>query len=142
PCLLKSSSHSAELGVSSSFLHNSMDHSHLKICITPYNQGNPYQALLANSIVAMGGDVSFAHALKNAASGSQLDFDILHLHWPPQVGRSPVSWARAINYLRRLQGVRRAGKTIVWTVHNATPHESKFTAPDIALARCISHQAA
>ncbi len=52
--------------------------------------------------------------------------DIVHVHWPENVvqgGRSGAAALRACVVLAALLAARLRGARIVWTVHNAAPHE-------------------
>jgi beta-1,4-mannosyltransferase len=53
--------------------------------------------------------------------------DLLHLHWPEEVYRSPQEGTldkRIRLFLDRLDRLRDYGTRIIWTVHNLKPHET------------------
>ena len=55
-------------------------------------------------------------------------YDILHLHWPDKAlnaRRLPVRAAGALAALTIIAAARQRGARVVWTAHNAAPHESR-----------------
>ena len=115
----------------------------LRVLIMPdAREANPYQALLAEAIVATGAEVRFSKGYRRVlpiwrslADCQPVEIDIVHLHWPNSYLRDR-SRAGQLFYMgkfladlaasRYLQGTR-----IVWTVHNHLAHESPF--PDLEL---------
>jgi glycosyltransferase involved in cell wall biosynthesis len=58
---------------------------------------------------------------------SDLAPDLLHLHWPEEVYRSPQEGSldeRIDRFHGRLDRLRGAGTRIIWSVHNLNPHET------------------
>ena len=89
--------------------------------------GNPYCDLLYGRLTALGVDVDadaefcFAWLVRNRRR-----VRVLHLHWPEFYYRGPAGAAtvRALaGFLACLALARVLGYRIVWTIHNALPHE-------------------
>jgi len=89
--------------------------------------GNPYCDLLYGRLTALGVDVD---------ADAQLSFEwlvrnrqrvgVLHLHWPEFYyrGRAGAATVRAlVGFLACVAVARALGYRIVWTIHNALPHE-------------------
>jgi len=89
--------------------------------------GNPYCDLLYGQLAAIGVDVEpdaelrFAWLVRNRKR-----VGVLHFHWPEFYYRGPAGAAtvRALaGFLACLALARALGYRIVWTIHNALPHE-------------------
>lgn len=86
---------------------------------------NPFVSILVDALDGAGVKVhDFAPFLPRA------DCDSFHIHWPeaifwgPLAGRiDAVAGLKAGAVIRRAAAARRAGKPVVWTVHNLVPHE-------------------
>jgi glycosyltransferase involved in cell wall biosynthesis len=84
---------------------------------------NPYTWLLCTHLVALGvrvRDFTPARALRGG-------YDILHVHWPEKAlnaGSLAGRVAGASAALGLLQAAHWHGARVVWTAHNAQPHES------------------
>jgi beta-1,4-mannosyltransferase len=120
-----------------------------------WRAGNPYQSLLADSLVAQGVRVGFHPMPKGLFALNRLPALVrrhktLHLHWVNELIAHLVwpqhPWLRCIK--RWLLGldvwlVRARGTRVVWTVHNLVSHESQNPEAELAarrtLARCCSH---
>ena len=86
---------------------------------------NPYNALLAESIQRAGGVV------QEFSVGALLTgrWNIWHLHWPEHTLHQTGHLQAANALLRRCLAIlvaRATRTTIVWTVHNAEPHDLPF----------------
>ena len=87
-------------------------------------RSNPYTWLLYSHLAPLGvrtEDFSPARALSGG-------YDILHVHWPDKALnalRLPMRAAGALTALASLDAARRRGARVVWTAHNAEPHESR-----------------
>ena len=99
-----------------------------------YRGSNPYQALLAASLpqgLARPGTIEDA---LEAAPGT-----VFHLHWEDAVYRAATTTAEAdalaLAFVAQCAALHQAGGRIVWTMHNAAPHENRFPATDLALRR-------
>jgi len=83
---------------------------------------NPY---LSQLDAALSRDVDVrAFSWRDAVRGR---FDVLHLHWPEVLVRSPSrarTWLRRAAMLAVLLQVRLGRRALVRTVHNTAPHES------------------
>jgi beta-1,4-mannosyltransferase len=85
---------------------------------------NPYTWLLYTHLTSLGVEVrefTVARALRGG-------YDVLHVHWPEKA-LPPGSWivraTGAATGLAILAAARAHGARIVWTAHNARPHESR-----------------
>jgi beta-1,4-mannosyltransferase len=91
-------------------------------------RSNPYTWLLYTHLAPLGvrtEEFSPARALRGG-------YDILQVHWPDKAlnaRRLPVRAAGALAALASLDAARRGGARVVWTAHNADPHESRH--PDL-----------
>ncbi|HKU59906.1 MAG TPA: glycosyltransferase [Gemmatimonadales bacterium] len=87
-------------------------------------RSNPYTWLLYSHLAPLGvrtEDFTFARALRGG-------YDVLHLHWPDKALNArwlPVRAAGAAGALAVIAAARRHGARVVWTAHNAKPHESR-----------------
>jgi beta-1,4-mannosyltransferase len=87
---------------------------------------NPYTWLLYSHLAELGvrvRDFTPARALRGG-------YDILHVHWPERALVRPGRLARtagAIGGVVILGVARRRGASVVWTTHNARPHEGRDT---------------
>ncbi len=85
---------------------------------------NPYTWLLYSHLASLGVRVEEFMPARAIRGG----YDVLHLHWPDKA-LNAVSWAgralRAAAALAILQAARLHGARVVWTAHNAEPHESR-----------------
>jgi glycosyltransferase involved in cell wall biosynthesis len=87
---------------------------------------NPYTWLLYTHLAGLGvrvRDFTPARALRGG-------YDILHLHWPEKAlmtGGAVARLAGAVAGRTLLAAARRHGARIVWTTHNARPHEAADT---------------
>lgn len=88
-------------------------------------QWNPYNALLAFELAALGHhvcDFTWRSLRKER-------WDIVHIHWPHfLIERSSrvTLWRTARNALARIDQAKREGAKVVWTVHNVAPHEVSY----------------
>lgn len=116
---------------------------------------NPYQSLLAQSLVAQGVRVGF-HAMPhglfalNRLPSLVRNNKTLHLHWVNDLithlvwSQNPL-WRRFKRWCLWMDVmlVRARGTRVVWTVHNLVSHESPNPRAEMAarrtLARCCSH---
>jgi glycosyltransferase involved in cell wall biosynthesis len=91
--------------------------------------GNPYCDLLYRGVAATGtrvverADLSLAWVVRNRGR-----VQVLHLHWPELYYRGRggrVTVRSAAGFVAALLAARTLGYRIVWTVHNALPHERR-----------------
>ena len=89
--------------------------------------GNPYCALLYRHLEEAGIDVIAGDELSPAwIVRHRADVGVLHLHWPEMHYRGPggaVTARSAAAFVASILLARRLGYRIVWTAHNALPHE-------------------
>jgi glycosyltransferase involved in cell wall biosynthesis len=108
-----------------------------------FTGGSPYQGRLAETLAAHGWSVApgdIAAAILATGVGPA----VFHLHWEQPIYGSAVDEADAAasahSFLRSIDSFRAAGGLVVWTLHNAYPHEERFPAVNEAvqrgLARC------
>jgi len=105
-------------------------------------QDNPYQRLLYSALEGryncIRGGVEDAFALLADQEGPAL----LHLHWEEHALRIAPSAAEARLLVRhiagRLAAFRASGGRILWTLHNAAPHEGEHLAEFLWLRRSIA----
>jgi beta-1,4-mannosyltransferase len=85
---------------------------------------NPYTWLLYSHVAALGvrvHDFTPARALRGG-------YDVLHLHWPEKALNAESLLGRVAGALAALATIEAAqlhGARVVWTAHNARPHESR-----------------
>ena len=111
-----------------------------------YRADNPYQKLLVDELAVQGAAVEFPKGYRRglpifrAAMDSRNKPDILHLHW-----LTPYSkWSNAVSaFLYRIKMIldlwltRLYGLRLVWTIHNLSPHETKWPRLDAWLRRRV-----
>jgi beta-1,4-mannosyltransferase len=98
---------------------------------------NPYGASLAKGFSKLGVEV-VPGKRDDPWDESWLErnrgrLQVLHQHWPHynyDVGKLEASVLRCANYISYLTKARSLGYKVVWTVHNAYPHESTNHALD------------
>ena len=83
---------------------------------------NPYCELLYDHVERLGVEVVEGRSGIRWLFRSRRRVRVLHLHWPERHFRSG-SLPSAIGFALRLLAARLLGYRIVWTVHNAAPHE-------------------
>jgi len=83
---------------------------------------NPYCELLYDHVERLGVEVVEGRSGIRWLFRSRGRVRVLHLHWPERHFRSG-SLPSAIGFALRLLAARLLGYRIVWTVHNAAPHE-------------------
>ena len=99
----------------------------LRVLAWPGHQArvkNPYTWLLYTHLAHLGvqvTDFTFGRALRGG-------YDILHLHWPEKPMARHGAFARlagAAGGRAVLEAARFHGASVVWTTHNARPHEGR-----------------
>lgn len=106
------------------------DSSPLRVLAWPgagFRAKNPYTWLLYSHLAQLGVEVRDFSPARVLRGG----YDLLHIHWPekaltalPLLGKPGGAGAA----LGMLEAARRHGAGIVWTAHNARPHEFRDTA--------------
>jgi beta-1,4-mannosyltransferase len=87
-------------------------------------RSNPYTWLLYSHLARLGVRIEEFTPLRALRGG----YDILHLHWPDKALNAHGLALRAAGALVALASIivaRRRGARVVWTAHNAAPHESR-----------------
>lgn len=116
------------------------------LACVPVARGNPYQALLYAGLPDVGirpvngFDVDTVLGLARALRGGpEL---VVHLHWLNVVTaknrNDQEAGAAAERFLDYLREIRCAGGRLLWTVHNAVPHDSKFPAIDCTMRAAVA----
>ncbi len=104
-----------------------------------YRVANPYQRLLYDHAGAWlhprPGTVDDAlAALRRKGPGERVVF---HLHWEDAAYRNepdePAAWAAAQAFLDGLEAFASTGGRVLWTLHNAAPHDGRYAAVHEAL---------
>jgi beta-1,4-mannosyltransferase len=87
-------------------------------------RSNPYTWLLYSHLAGLGVRTEDFTPLRTLRGG----YDILHLHWPDKALNARGLALRVAGALAALTSIvvaRRRGARVVWTAHNAAPHESR-----------------
>lgn len=109
-----------------------------------FTSGSPYQSRLAETLAPHGwavrpGDIGAAILAARTAPA------VFHLHWEQPAYVAAVdeagSLALAEGFLRSLDAFRAAGGLLVWTLHNAVPHEERFPAVNAAMQQGLARRA-
>jgi glycosyltransferase involved in cell wall biosynthesis len=112
----------------------------VRVVFTPFTTGNPYQALLAESLQRQGIDVIYSRIFPNIfwLWGNRKHSQIIHVHWPTNLYRmGKLTIVRSFLFLLRMVFARLLGYRLVWTVHNILPHESTTPALDVFFRRFL-----
>jgi beta-1,4-mannosyltransferase len=111
----------------------------------PFYSGNPFQTLLYSGFADQGlvGVPTFrAEDLRTTTRGWPTDVPlVVHLHWLNQVlakARTEVEADEALGrHVELLDLLKQRGARLVWTVHNALPHDTRFEAQEVQLRRDV-----
>jgi glycosyltransferase involved in cell wall biosynthesis len=126
----------------------------LGLIVYPFD-ANPYQEMLYGAIRVSGVDCTTLYVHRRAHLGpvpflvqvtiARLrGYRLLHLHWPQFAlhrGKRLLPRLSLLNARLHLWWLRTLGIRLVWTVHNAVPHEPE-TADDVAVSRILARDAA
>jgi glycosyltransferase involved in cell wall biosynthesis len=88
----------------------------------PRLPSNPYCELLYAHVRRLGVDVVSGDSGLRWLWRARRRVAALHIHWPERHFR-PGSFGSALGFAARLVAARALGHRIVWTVHNARPHD-------------------
>jgi glycosyltransferase involved in cell wall biosynthesis len=124
------------------------------LIVYPFD-ANPYQEMLYGAIRASGVECTTLYVQRRARLGpipfliqvtvARLrGYRLLHLHWPQFAlhrGTRHLLGLSLLNARLHLGLLRALGISLVWTVHNAVPHEPE-TADDVAVSRLLARDAA
>lgn len=108
------------------------------------NKGNPYQKVLADSLLKKGIDVNFgATSSLFSVLGSLKNYwkpDVLHIHWttPFLLASSRTKIViKSVGFIFGLIILKLFGIKIVWTAHNVVNHEVKFRSLESFFTRLL-----
>ena len=116
---------------------------------------NPYQEMLYDAMRAADSRCVIVYVQRHRRLGPApffvqvavariRGFRLLHLHWPQFALHSGSRHLRRLSLLNArssLWWLRALGISLIWTVHNAVPHEPE-TADDVAMTRILARMAA
>jgi glycosyltransferase involved in cell wall biosynthesis len=116
---------------------------------TPYYTGNPFQAVLYGGFLEYGlvaAPTFRAEDLRAALRDWPADVPlVVHVHWLNQVLAKARTVAEAEAATDRHAGLLdelgRRGARLVWTVHNALPHDTRFEEQEVRLRREVVERA-
>lgn len=115
------------------------------IFIPDYRKGNPYQRLLANSLLKEGVEVIFISTFSLLGLFKKLKNnwkpDVLHIHWPHKYIMSNnliFSIIKSILFLISLWILKFYRVRLIWTVHNLISHESEFKNVEIFFTNLLA----
>ena len=110
-----------------------------------YRAFNPFQSML-NAALGQGITAvpvpakQVVQGLRDAEPGS-----VFHLHWTAPVLQWSKEHAEAeqalADFMDALAGFQARGGKLIWSIHNALPHDSKFPDLDLDLARLLAERA-
>lgn len=108
-----------------------------------YRGSSPYQTLLAEALAGRAEVAPGTIGMALEMAGRRRT--VFHLHWEDALytdagGESEVA-ATISDALARLAAFRARGGRLVWTVHNAAPHEDRFPALSLGLRQGLARLA-
>lgn len=118
----------------------------MKVLFIPDGRkGNPYQKALAGSLSKESVDVSFGTVFRLfSALRSAKNYwkpDILHLHWHHPfllAGSVLKTIIKSVSFIGELLALKLFGIKIIWTVHNITSHEGRFSAVELFFSKLLA----
>lgn len=105
---------------------------------------NPYVELLRRGLAAQGARAQTCRLFGLVEARQNPSPNILHLHWPELQYAYPeprTRTKRLASFLAGLLLARRAGTRLVWTLHNAEPHEGHLARTHRAVFRLLTRLA-
>jgi beta-1,4-mannosyltransferase len=117
----------------------------MKIIFIPdYRDGNPYQQILSKSLVKEGVDVYFGNFVGLFSILKLVKKfwkpDILHIHWPHPfliADNKSKTLLRSTIFICELLILRAINIKIIWTIHNISNHEDKFSSEELFFNRLL-----
>lgn len=119
--------------------------SNMKILVFPKDEGNPYQSLLYTSMFSKGVRVSYLKSITPSPAINVLlriaqiiwyritGYTVFHLHWTYAFALGIKARQSSIlntytywGYFFTLASIKVLGYELIWTAHNALPHEPVF----------------
>lgn len=133
----------------------SVDHytEYMKILVYPRADKNPYQQLLYGAMqVDFDTQVDYLEHTRNVLLFFPFimiykrlqGYKVFHLHWPSFYVAKSYPRSAFISFLLSkycLYSIRLSGLQLIWTIHNALPHEVE-TSNDLHIAKYIARHAA
>lgn len=108
-----------------------------KVAMCPHFVINPYQKLLQRSLEQLGCRFDLVRTHFELARLVKSRPAVLHLHWPP-IFQPGLKFKKDISvFFLALLILRLRGTRIVWTIHNAAPHESQNRKADILINKLL-----
>ena len=111
-----------------------------------YRQDNPYQTLLSTALETEKVKVNFPSGYRRvlpifrATKTNSIPIKVLHLHWLDPYLKGDNSLVKFFYCLKLLGDIlltRAAGVKVVWTIHNAISHNSKFPRLELWTGRAL-----
>ena len=113
-----------------------------------YHETNPYQDMLYGGLGEMGAvAVPTMEAFDPAGLGdfTRAGARVFHIHWTAPILGPATSGVEATARVRQalagLDAFRRGGGRLIWTVHNALPHECRHQAQEVELRQGLADRA-
>jgi len=118
----------------------------MKVLFIPdYSKGNPYQRLLAGSLLDLGVEVVFGEIFRafslTISALRNWKPHIIHMIWTDPffiAGTSFKTFVRLVLFIVDLMMVKLVGIKIVWTVHNKYNHEERHVRLDLLNSRMLA----
>ncbi|MFS0730180.1 glycosyltransferase [Curtobacterium sp. 1P10AnD] len=118
-----------------------------RLAVFPVYRDNPYLNLLLLAPRAAGWKVlesarleAFEKDVRSLGRG-----DVVHVHWTAPIVQRASTSEEGTERLRRFQvavdDAQRRGATVLWTVHNALPHDVQHRALELELSRFLASTA-
>jgi len=114
----------------------------IRVNFFPFSKGNPYQHLLSSHLSKHRVEVLRESSLKGLLCQTFMEgykFDIMHLHWLPQIQLHPIGMVRVLLFIFLLNSFNRNGIKILLTAHNLIPHDSHHPLLDRLLAAKVAN---
>lgn len=116
---------------------------HQLVFFPDYRAANPYQSLLyAHSAAELHPrPATVEEALQIRALQAPEEGLVFHLHWEDAVYRNApdeaAARAAAERFLAGLERLAESGAMVLWTIHNAAPHDDRFPAVQAVLRQAL-----
>ena len=114
-----------------------------------YSRSNPYQQIIYSRLGQYGFNAvpvpDHLRSLVPEGFGPDLSRYTLHIHWTtPIVQRAPgpiEALARLQAFAHHVETLQSHGASIIWTIHNAVPHECPYWSLEVELCRLLAARA-
>lgn len=108
-----------------------------------YRGSVPYQTLLSAALGA--GIQSIAGPITTALDLIKIAPTVFHLHWEDalyaEAGSEADTASKITTWLTGMAQFRAQGGTLIWTIHNAAPHEDRFPSLSLGLRQALARSA-